>query len=220
MIDPRKVRTVVCWTDRAAGDLRKIVRTALDLRLPVDLAAMPAQASGIDAVRSISTGSDLLTVESPPGGIHPAWAALRWAVAEDYDRIVALGPYGPDILTKLLSALDDADVVVGSAHQRLATSALASAVGSKAARWLLRIPVRDVMSPVMGFKRHVLEAVDLPSLRTCASAFEVEVKHRAHRLGFELADVRLDGLRPLPAPNPRKIWAAASRVLQMAVRGT
>ena len=67
---------------------------------------------------------------------------------------------------------------------------LALSVGANAyARRITGLPVRDCSSGFQCIRREVLEAIDVGSLRFSGYSFLIELKHRAFRLGFRLAEV-------------------------------
>lgn len=103
----------------------------------------------------------------------------------------------PESLPKLIAALDDADVALGSRYvdgrvtvvnwpmSRL----LISYFGSLYARVITGMPVRDATGGFNGWRRHVLERVGLDRVRSNGYAFQIELKYRAWRAGFRLREV-------------------------------
>jgi dolichol-phosphate mannosyltransferase len=61
--------------------------------------------------------------------------------------------------------------------------------GSLYAGLILGVPIKDMTSGFKCFSRRVLETLDLESLRSNGYAFQVEVNHRCHQLGFRVVEV-------------------------------
>ena len=103
----------------------------------------------------------------------------------------------PEDLPRLLhAAADGADVVIGSRNvpggRIVGWSPLRHAIskgGSRYARLLLGLPVRDCTSGFKCFRRRALEALDLDALRSNGYAFQVEVNYACARAGLRLAEV-------------------------------
>ena len=66
---------------------------------------------------------------------------------------------------------------------------LISRGGSLYARVILGVPVSDLTSGFKCFSRHVLETLDLRSVRSNGYAFQVEMNYRCHEHGFRIAEV-------------------------------
>lgn len=121
------------------------------------------------------------------------------ALAAGYDVIVQMDgdfSHQPRFLPEILGALDGADVVVGSryvAGARVETWGVArralSVAGNLYARTVFGMGERDLTSGYAAFKRHVLEAIGLDRITSESYAFQLELKYRAHQLGFTLREV-------------------------------
>ena len=66
---------------------------------------------------------------------------------------------------------------------------LVSRGGSWYARRVLGLAVRDLTGGFKCFRREVLEAIDLPTVRSHGYAFQVELTYRAVRAGFRVVEV-------------------------------
>src|SRR5207247_6742500 len=96
------------------------------------------------------------------------------------------------------AAAADADLVIGSRYLHGVSvvnwglKRLAMSVGANAyARRITGLPVRDCSSGFQCIRREVLEAIDIGTLRFSGYSFLIEVKYRAFRHGFRLAEVPL-----------------------------
>ena len=104
--------------------------------------------------------------------------------------------HDPADLGRLLAAAEDADLVLGSRY--VAGGAVTdwgrarrfvSRGGSWYARVVLGLDVRDLTGGFKCFRREVLEAIDLPSVRSRGYAFQVELTHRAVHAGFRVVEL-------------------------------
>lgn len=133
-------------------------------------------------------------------GIAKAYEdAFERALAEGYEQILQMDAdfsHQPRYLPAMLAALREADMVVGSRYADGGNvekwgvgRRLLSRTANLYASTLLGLPCRDATAGFVGYKRHVLEAVDFRSVFAESEAFQVELKYRAHRLGFTIAEV-------------------------------
>ena len=104
--------------------------------------------------------------------------------------------HDPADLPRLLERLGDADLVLGSRYVAGGgvtdwgrVRRLVSRGGSWYARKVLGLDVRDLTGGFKCFRREVLEAIDLPTVRSRGYAFQVELTHRAVRAGFRVVEV-------------------------------
>jgi dolichol-phosphate mannosyltransferase len=133
-------------------------------------------------------------------GLGPAYlAGFRVALDAGAQLIVEIDcdfSHDPLDLPRLLTAADEADVVLGSRYVSgggienwgLLRRAI-SAGGSLYARLLLGVPVRDLTGGFKVFRRAVLEAIPLDRVRSRGYAFQIELTYRALRRGFRVVEV-------------------------------
>ena len=133
-------------------------------------------------------------------GLGPAYiAGFRRALAEGASFILEMDSdfsHDPAYLPRMLEAAERADVVIGSRYVPGGGvgnwSALRRAIsrgGSAYARAVLGVEVRDLTGGFKCFRRGVLEAIDLDSIRSRGYAFQVEMTYRAIQRGFEVVEV-------------------------------
>ncbi|HEV2777732.1 MAG TPA: polyprenol monophosphomannose synthase [Solirubrobacteraceae bacterium] len=104
--------------------------------------------------------------------------------------------HDPNDLARLLAAIADADVALGSRYVAGGgvtdwgpVRRLVSRGGSWYARKVLGVDVRDLTGGFKCFRREVLEAIDLPTVRSRGYAFQVELTHRAIHAGFRVVEL-------------------------------
>jgi dolichol-phosphate mannosyltransferase len=104
--------------------------------------------------------------------------------------------HDPADLERLLAAAGEADLVLGSRYVPGGgvtdwgrVRRLVSRGGSWYARSVLGLEIRDLTGGLKCFRREVLEAIDLPTVRSRGYAFQVELTHRAVRQGFRVVEL-------------------------------
>lgn len=150
-------------------------------------------------------------------------AAFAWALERDYRFVFEFDAdfsHNPSYLPGFVAELDrGADVVVGS--RRIpgggvedwgATRRFISWGGSLYARTVLGVPVRDLTGGFNGFRREVLEAIDLASVSSTGYCFQIELKYRALKQGFRVVE------RPIVFPDRvRGVSKMSGRIVGEAV---
>ncbi|HWD69109.1 MAG TPA: polyprenol monophosphomannose synthase [Solirubrobacteraceae bacterium] len=133
-------------------------------------------------------------------GIGRAYVAgFERALAGGAELVVEMDAdfsHDPKHLRALIGAADDADLVLGSRYVSGGAvrnwgfvRKLISRGGSRYARLVLGIKVRDLTGGFKCIRRHVLETIDLGSLRADGYVFQIEVTYRAIRSGFRVKEV-------------------------------
>ena len=195
---------VIIPTYNEAENLPRIVPRVLEQGEEIDV--LVVDDSSPDGTGEIA---DRLADEDPrvrvlhrPGkeGLGRAYlAGFRFGLEEGYHVLFEMDAdfsHPPDALPGLAAKLDDADVVIGSRYVEgrvtvvnwPMTRLLVSYFGSIYARVITGMPVRDGTGGFNGWKRAVLEAVDLDRVQSNGYAFQIELKFRAWRAGFRLVE--------------------------------
>lgn len=125
--------------------------------------------------------------------------AFRWALARPYSEIFHMDAdlsHEPESLPSLAATLDRADVAIGSRYVLggsvrgwSLSRRILSRWGSLYARFHLRLPVKDLTGGFKGFRRRVLETIDLSRVSSIGYSFMIEVTYRAVRAGFRIEEV-------------------------------
>lgn len=124
---------------------------------------------------------------------------FRVALERGYDVIGEMdadGSHQPEQLPRLLAALEDADLVLGSrwvpggsvVNWPWARQAL-SRGGNLYTRLLLGIPVRDATGGFRLFRRTTLEKIDLSSVRSVGYCFQADLAWRTVEAGLRVREV-------------------------------
>ena len=162
---------------------------------------------------SLAAELDHVEVMHRPGkaGLgHAYMAGFARALEGGAERVVEMDAdfsHDPRYLEPLLTASRDADVVLGSRYVRGGgvrdwglMRRLISRGGGTYARAILRVDVHDLTGGFKCLSREVLEAIDLPSVRSEGYVFQIEVTYRALLAGF----TRARDSDCVPRQNPGK----------------
>lgn len=125
---------------------------------------------------------------------------FKWALERNYQYIFEMDAdlsHNPKDLPKLLDALQNgADLSVGSRYSHGVnvvnwpmTRVLLSFIASKYARFVTGIPVHDATAGFVGYKRIVLETLDLNQIKFKGYGFQIEMKYKAWKKGFKVVEV-------------------------------
>ena len=126
-------------------------------------------------------------------------AGFGYALENGFDIVFEMDAdfsHPPHALPELIEKFSQADVVIGSRYVdgRVTVSnwpmtrLLISYFGSRYARVITGMPVRDGTGGFNGWTREVLESVRLDRVRSNGYAFQIELKFRAYRAGFRLVE--------------------------------
>ncbi len=126
-------------------------------------------------------------------------AGFEWALQRPYDVIVEMdadGSHAPEQLPHLLTALVDADVVLGSRWVRGGkvvnwplSRAVLSVGGNVYTRMMLGLKLRDATGGYRLYRRTVLQTLELSSVASQGYCFQVDLAWRAVRAGFRVVEV-------------------------------
>ena len=128
-------------------------------------------------------------------------AGFKWALERSYDYIFEMDcdfSHNPQDLVRLRipCAEGGAGVTVGSRYVKgggVVDWPLSRRLISKGAsiyvNTVLWLGVKDSTAGFVAYKREVLEAINLDAVRFIGYAFQIEMKYRAKRLGFKIAEV-------------------------------
>ena len=137
------------------------------------------------------------------GGLGAAYLhGFAWALEEGYDVIGEMdadGSHQPEQLHRLLDALDDADLVIGSRWVPGGSVVnwprrreLLSRGGNLYVRLLLGIAVRDATAGFRLFRRQTLEKIDLAQVRSTGYVFQTDLVARTLNAGLTVREVPIE----------------------------
>ena len=128
-------------------------------------------------------------------------AGFKFALEHGYDRIFEMDcdfSHNPNDLARLDKMLDDKDVAVGSRYSKGVNVVnwpmgrlLMSYFASKYVHIVTRMPVCDATAGFVGYRREVLERIDLDAIAMNGYGFQIEMKYSAWQLGFSIGEVSI-----------------------------
>lgn len=161
----------------------------------------PDDTAGLVASHAEAGGRVKLLRRTGPRGFGASYVdGLKWAVSEGYEQVFCMDAdlsHDPSRLPGLREALANHDMVIGSRYcggtvsvvnwplHRLFLSVFAGVY----VRLVTGLNVADPTGGFRGFRRDVLESIDLDSIKSNGYCFIVETLHRATRCGFSVTEV-------------------------------
>jgi len=129
-------------------------------------------------------------------------AAFDWGLARDYGTLVEMdadGSHQPEQLPRLLAALHDADLVIGSrwvpgggVTNWPMLRQLISRGGNLYTRLALGTPIHDITAGFRAYRRRTLLGIDLHDVASQGYCFQIDLAWRALRRGFLVREVPID----------------------------
>ena len=201
-------RLVIIPTYNEKENIEAIIRAVVEL--PVDFHILVIDDGSPDGTAAIvkrlmqDEFADRLFIVERQGklGLGTAYiCGFRWGLEHGYDYIFEMDAdfsHNPQDLLKLYRALDEenADVAIGSRYVSGVNvvnwpmgRVLMSYFASKYVRTVLGIPVHDTTAGFVGYRRKVLETIELDKIRFKGYAFQIEMKFTAYKCGFVIKEV-------------------------------
>lgn len=147
---------------------------------------------------------DTLHLIERPGknGLGTAYiAGFKWALERHYSYIFEMDAdfsHSPNDLVRLYNACSrgKADLAIGSRYKTGVNvvnwpmgRVLLSYVASKYVRFITGLNIADTTAGFICYKREVLEQITLDKIKFVGYAFQIEMKFKAHLLGFNITEV-------------------------------
>lgn len=195
---------VVVPTYEEADNLETLVRCARAAAPAADLLVVDdasPDGTGELAERLASADGQVFVLHrAGKAGLGSAYrAGFGWGLDRGYEAFVEMDAdlsHDPADLPRLLRALEGADLVVGSRYVQGGAvrdwprlRRWLSSWGNRYVQIVTGIPVRDATSGYRAFRRAVLEALVLISLRSDGYCFQVETALRSWRAGFRVVEI-------------------------------
>ncbi|WP_417785643.1 polyprenol monophosphomannose synthase [Tenacibaculum sp.] len=126
---------------------------------------------------------------------------FKWAIAKQYDYIIEMDAdfsHNPNDLIRLYDECvnEGADVAIGSRYSVGVnvvnwpmSRVLLSYFASKYVRLITRMPIHDTTAGFVCYKRKVLETIKLDKVKFVGYAFQIEMKYKAWKHGFDVKEV-------------------------------
>ena len=143
-----------------------------------------------------------LEIRKEKSGLGTAYIhGFKWCLAKGYDYIFEMDAdfsRNPNDLIRLYDACgtDGADVAIGSRYIKGVNvvnwplgRVILSYLASIYVRIITGMRIRDTTAGFVCYKRNVLEALDLDSVKFVGYAFQIEMKFKAHLKRFKIVEI-------------------------------
>jgi dolichol-phosphate mannosyltransferase len=195
---------VIIPTYNEAGNIRLIIGRLRSAVPAADvLIADDNSPDGTGAVADeLSAADKQIHVMHRPGkhGLGAAYlAGFAWATERAYDAVVEMdadGQHRPEELPRLLDALAQADLVIGSRWVKggqVLNWPLHRLVLSRGANLYTRLamgmPVKDATGGYRAYRLTTLQKMDVDTVTSQGYCFQIDLAWRAHSNGFRVVEV-------------------------------
>ncbi len=143
-----------------------------------------------------------LEVRKNKNGLGTAYIhGFKWALLRKYEYIIEMDAdfsHSPKDLKRLYKACRTfgADVSIGSRYSKGVNvvnwpmnRVLLSYFATKYVRFITRMPIHDTTAGFVCYKRKVLETINLDKIKFIGYAFQIEMKFKAWKHGFNIKEV-------------------------------
>jgi dolichol-phosphate mannosyltransferase len=157
-----------------------------------------------DIVKGLQQEFDGLHIQERKGklGLGTAYIhGFKWALNKDYQFIFEMDAdfsHNPNDLLNLYSAckVDGNDLAIGSRYTNGVnivnwpmSRLLMSFFASKYVKLIMGLPVNDSTAGFICYRRQVLETIDLEDIKFVGYAFQIEMKFKTWKSGFDIFEV-------------------------------
>ncbi|MCB0471863.1 MAG: polyprenol monophosphomannose synthase [Flavobacteriaceae bacterium] len=199
---------VIIPTYNEKENIEAIIRAVFSQEKAFDILVVddnsPDQTAAI--VKKVQTefpGRLFLEVRKGKTGLGTAYIhGFKWALAKDYRYIIEMDAdfsHDPNDLIRLYNACaqEGADLSVGSRYVNNEVNVvnwdikrlLLSYFASKYVRFVTRVPIQDTTAGFVCYKRNVLETINLDKIKFVGYGFQIEMKFKAWKHGFNIKEV-------------------------------
>ena len=186
--------------DNIEAIIDRVVRSAPDAHVLIADDSSPDGTGKIADELAANDPRIFVLHRTEKAGLGAAYiAGFGWGIERGYDVLVEMdadGSHAPEQLPSLLTAMHEADVVLGSRWVNGGTVVnwpksreLISRGGNLYTRIALGVDLRDATGGYRAYRRTVLEAVDYGGVASQGYCFQVDLAWRAVRDGFRVVEV-------------------------------
>jgi dolichol-phosphate mannosyltransferase len=188
-------------------NIEKLIRQILSLKTSFDILVIddnsPDQtATIVENLTKEKAGRVYLLKRPGKLGLGTAYIdGFNWALVNHYEYIFEMDAdfsHNPDDLEPLLDAVkkENVGLAVGSRYKKGVSIVhwpigrlLLSYYASAYVRWITGMNVRDTTAGFVCYKRQLLEKMDLRKIRMKGYGFQIEMKFKAWKMGFDIEEV-------------------------------
>ena len=196
---------IIIPTYNEIENIDSLIEMIFENDLPLDVLVVDDQSPDGTANRVIQimkTFPKRLFLESRADkkGLGTAYIhGFKWALRRDYEYIFEMDAdlsHNPKELIPMLSLLQhDADLIIGSRYIKGVnvvnwplSRVLLSYFASVYVRLITGMPIKDSTAGFIGYRRNVLESIDLDQVKFVGYAFQIELKYKSWLKKFKLVE--------------------------------
>jgi dolichol-phosphate mannosyltransferase len=233
---------IIVPTFNERENVRRLIETVLEKDARIDMLVVddgsPDGTGAIVQEIAAVNGRVHLLSRARKMGLGTAYiAGFRWALARDYEYVMEMDAdfsHDPAHLPQFLSAIEDADLVLGSRYQQGRVTVvnwpisrlILSYCANIYARGVTGLPVWDATGGFKCFRKSVLQAIDLDRVRSNGYAFQIEMSFRAWKRNFRISEIpivfvdRTEGTSKMSKSIVREAVWMVWRLRWWSLRGT
>ncbi|CAI9430399.1 Undecaprenyl-phosphate 4-deoxy-4-formamido-L-arabinose transferase [Candidatus Ornithobacterium hominis] len=199
-------KLVIIPTYNEVENIEKIIRISLNLPddfhiLVVDDSSPDGTYQKVKELMSEFSERLFLEIRQEKNGLGKAYIhGFKWALENQYDFIFEMDAdfsHNPQDLPRLSQALENgADIAIGSRYSQGVNvvnwpmkRVLLSYFASKYVQLITNLPVHDTTAGFVGYKKQVLEKINLDEIEFKGYGFQIEMKYKAWKKNFILQEV-------------------------------
>jgi len=221
---------IVIPTYNERDNVRELVGRLLDMTgldvLFVDDGSPDGTARLIEEAAAADPRINLLTRPSKQGLGTAYVDGFRWGLARGYEVLVQMDAdfsHDPADIPRLLEALTNADMVIGSRYieggrvQNWGRGRRALSSGAnRMVRTLLGYPVHDSTAGFRAFRSRALQRIDFHTLKSRGYAFQVETTRRVSRTGGRIVEVPITFVERVRGSTKMDMWVVLEAISKLA----
>ena len=198
---------VIIPTYNEKENIERIIRVTFSQRksfdiLIVDDSSPDGTADIVKELQKEFPKSLFLEIRKKKDGLGRAYIhGFKWGIKRKYDYIIEMDAdfsHNPEDLVRLYERCvkEGADVAIGSRYSRGVNvvnwpmkRVLLSYFASKYVQLVTGIPLKDTTAGFVCYHRSVLETIQLDKIKFVGYAFQIEMKFKAWKHGFNISEV-------------------------------
>ncbi len=228
---------IIIPTYNEIENIKSIIEAVFETNLALNILIVDDQSpdgTAAQVMEMMSQFPEQLFIESRADkkGLGTAYVhGFLWALRRNYDYIFEMDAdfsHDPNELRSMLTILKNrSDLVVGSRYVKGVnvvnwplSRILLSYFASLYVRLITGMPVKDSTAGFVGYRRTVLESIDLEKIKFVGYAFQIELKYKAWLKKFRLEEhpiVFLNRAKGKSKMNGSIIWEALFGVLFLRI---
>jgi dolichol-phosphate mannosyltransferase len=187
---------IIIPTFNEIENISKIIMAIFDTGLSINILVVDDKSPdgpGQEVRKLMKTFPNRLFLESRSGkkGLGSAYIdGFKWALKRDYKYIFEMDAdfsHQPKELKSMIKIIDsDVDLVIGSRYVKGVNVVnwplgriLLSYFASFYVQFITGMPIKDPTAGFVGYKRRVIDTIDIDNIKFIGYAFQIELKYRA-----------------------------------------